>query len=459
MFEIKLNDNLTSDAVTAGVFANLKGLVQSIVVPGEIWPQDSRWSSQTIYPFGLTAATNETLSTSPTSYGLNWNLTYLNQTYNARSNFSLGPAGSPTGYCVFENIFNKTGPGSGEGSLTYQNAMLGFNNDSSTSTSTGDTLFLRNQTHNVSAMGNATLGPYKVGKNLTSAGKSWIYLKKFEFCIPVFVSSNATEYTIGCGPLSASHPVCDSQGWQTNFAFAGRMQTSSNNSIPFVISKTNTTGQYGIPGATVNVTEVAILEKDKIAFGGVLSLANFKSTAGTTDSNGMAFVTLNVTRAGVYRLFWTATVNGQEESADFMDAPVIEVSSFNAFGQWSGAAAMQTATASYQNFTGSVQAQYFNGTGIPSANVTLNYMDFSSFGPPTTAAVTVSNSTNGTRITNLLTGSDGSVSFNVTAATGWPTSRFGTCVNVQGTVNATGIGPGDLGTSEIFLGTVCTRPT
>ncbi len=458
MFEIKLNDNLTSDAVTTGVFANLKGLVQQIVVPGEIWPQDSRWGISTVYPFsfpGSTGALNTTINTSPDSYALNWNLTYLNQTHNARSQFVAGPGA--TGYCIFENVFNRSGP-SAAGGLSYQSAMLAFAND--TAGPTGDTLYLRNQTHNVTGNGNATFGPYKAGQNLASAGLSDVYVKKFEFCIPLFVSSNATEYTVGCpgGAVAAGHPVCDSQGWQTNFAFAGRIQTSSNATIPFVVSKTNSTGQYGIPNAVLNVTEVAILEKDKIAFAGILPLTSFKVLAGTTDSNGMAFVTLNVTRAGVYRLFWLATVNGQEEAASFMDAPVIEVASFNAFGQWSGSAATQTATATYQNFTGSVQAQYFNGTGIPGANVTLNYMDFSSFGPPTTASVLVSNATNGTRFTTLLTGADGSVSFNVTAASGWPTSRFGTCVNVQGTVNATSI-DATLGTAEVWLGTVCTRPT
>lgn len=469
MIEIVLNDNLTSDSVTTSVFANLKGLVQSIVVPGEIWPMDMRWAGSSYFPFSAIGpqneATNATLVANLGDIGpgeLRWNLTWLNQTHNARSRFEyINMSNVPLqGYCSFTNLFNKSGACTafGECGASGQNAMIGFAND--TAGPNGDTLFFKNYSSVAfDSNGNFTAGPIKERQSLSVINKPWLYLKKFEFCIPVFVSSNASEYSIGCGPLNASHPVCDQQGWQTDFAFAGRFQTSSNATIPFVASKSNSTGSYGMSGATVNITEIAILEKDKIAFSGVLPTSSFRSQAATADSRGMAFVTLNITRPGTYRLFWSATVNGQEESADFENAPVIEVSSFNAFGRWQNNQPTQSVTnGSYHNFTGTIQAQYFNGTNIPNATVSLNYMDFSSFGPPTISSVLVSNSTTRARISNLTTGTDGSVSFDVTAANGWPTSRRGTCVNVQGVVNATAIDAA-LGTTEIFLGTVCTSPT
>jgi hypothetical protein len=118
------------------------------------------------------------------------------------------------------------------------------------------------------------------------------------------------------------------------------------------------------------------------------------------------------------------------------------------------------------NVTGMIRASHFNQTSVANGNVSLYYQKFSEWGPPETVDLTIANGNlyyphNGSPMTGTpQTNSTGEfLVMIIPTSPGWPTSPYGSCVELQGSAEAELDTAGTTYTERFFMGRVCTYPT
>ncbi len=383
---------------------------------------------------------------------LSWNLSYIKQAHDIES------AGGPRTienqndaegwgeYCIFENIFNAS-----EQILVINNGTPG------TGGSTFTHIFIKvNGTNGTdpSIPGASLRGPYVPG-NYIGGG---LYLRDFEYCIPFIFSSSESDYTTLVGQNQKSNY------WSKEWSWGGRHRKDSNFTIPFYIEWVNGSKDEG---ANVTITEIGGMNFDKKGFTAPLSAGDFVVNDNTTDAQGIAQVTLNISQSGMYRAFWWVNSStGIEETAGFDNGIILQVSAFECFGQWesdTGSGMEGVMTTPDGALIGEVRASYFNMSSIANANVSLYYMYFTDWGPPQTEDLTTGVGGdliyphNGSPMTGTpQTNSQGILNVTINPSENWPTSSYGACVEVQGTVTAE-LYPNS--PERFFMGRVCTYPT
>ena len=135
-----------------------------------------------------------------------------------------------------------------------------------------------------------------------------------------FVSVVNTTYTPSYGMDSSS-------GGGMGGTWAGQEVTSTSFQLPFLVRK----GITPVAGVTVNISGVFEESYMGYGFGTPLAATNWSVTPGDTDADGLAFVTLQVNRSGMYKFFWK--INGStNDSASFSDPVRMDIRAFQMFG-------------------------------------------------------------------------------------------------------------------------------
>ncbi len=464
MFE--LTDN-RSDKVTVDIFAQIK--TYSVISPQSPWPGDQSIQplqkkfrlegdySQNDATLNITDPTgNESMGNAGDVWGVGDPLYYYNVSAQQLADLVANMRAWGLGgiyandtvksqnneYCVFENIFNRS-----EHILVIDNTTPG----------TWDTIYVKmngtNGTDNITGAGYSLRGPYVAG-NYIGGG---LYLRDFEYCIPFIFSSTESDYTTLVGSDRKSNY------WSNEWSWGGRHRKDSNFTIPFYVEWVNSSKDIG---ANVTITQIGGMNFDKKGFTAPLSAGEFVVNDNTTDAQGIAQVMLNISTSGMYRAFWWVNSStGIEETAGFDNGIILQVSAFECFGQWesdTGSGMEGVMTTPDGALIGEVRASYFNMSSIANANVSLYYMYFTDWGPPQTVDLTTGVGGdliyphNGSPMTGTpQTNSQGILNATINPSENWPTSSYGACVEVQGTVTAE-LYPNS--PERFFMGRVCTYP-
>lgn len=106
--------------------------------------------------------------------------------------------------------------------------------------------------------------------------------------------------------------------------WGGSNQANNNFTIPYVIISGNTPQN----GATVAIKSIGKQDNRGFGFEAKLTASNYTATSATTNADGLAFVTLNVTPSGRFVAFWQTTVGSDTDTADFGTATFFETKAF-----------------------------------------------------------------------------------------------------------------------------------
>ncbi len=100
-------------------------------------------------------------------------------------------------------------------------------------------------------------------------------------------------------------------------------EVNSNFTIPYIIRNASS-GASPTAGATVSINNIIKQNEASgsiggagIGFGSKLTSSDYTTVAATTDSNGIAFVKLNITSSGSYQVFWKVNHASIEDIAKF----------------------------------------------------------------------------------------------------------------------------------------------
>ncbi len=164
-----------------------------------------------------------------------------------------------------------------------------------------------------------------IGRNLTQiTANGALYIWKIEDCgYFKIVNSSASVYT--GSPNS----------------WGGEYQVSTNFSLPYVIFTGSGSSSQPRAGATVGVNGIAnqtggFSGQGGFGFEGKLPQSDYFAVTANTDADGLAFVNMNISKGGRFRVFWkinTTTNVGEVDTADFSTASDIDVKSFRTWGQ------------------------------------------------------------------------------------------------------------------------------
>ncbi len=259
---------------------------------------DANWIiADGMYPASFNSQESST-GRNATAYG--WNLSWVNTTIKINST---------SGKVCVKNTFNSTRYTQG----AQQN--IAYNATNSTKilildrTSSYDTVIV-NESGRITIL-NAT------NRNLTVPnGNGGLYLWDIKDC-SYFTIVNASNGAI----MQGSNFISNNNG--------GSHQVNQNFTIPYVVVSGGSR-QNGVP-----VTMKAISKQDNRGFGfeGKLASSEAIITGASTNADGIAFVTLNVTRSGRMMAFWSTTVGGDTDSADMSTATTLEMKAFSTSAQ------------------------------------------------------------------------------------------------------------------------------
>ncbi|MBI4020495.1 MAG: hypothetical protein HY367_04130 [Candidatus Aenigmarchaeota archaeon] len=358
--------------------------------------------------FDIFEYVGENVSGSNVSDMMRWNLTYLNITYNASSktgsrgvsaeNISITGFGS---YCMFQNPFNVN-----QQLIVMDNATAGVYN----------TVCVK--LNGTIGNGSNVTGCFRTNQNISQTE----YIASIDGCTPRIFSTSSAQYDalVTEGFMRAQFAF---NTWRQN---VGDFRKGENITIGLYLA-TNTSGGTPQTAATIGVQNAF---RRPIAGYGVgqrlLRGTDYNVTQGTTDSNGVGFITINQSTAATDLVFWNITLSsGRQEAATFSNLIELAVRSFritqrglfnNDTNSTSGGFFEYNATG--VNNTGIVVAnttkvgvrvcaEYFNGTRIIGANVSVPNATQFLEGPPSTKAMSIFNSSNSSQtLTNATTIAD-----------------------------------------------------
>lgn len=296
----------------------------SVYIGAEEGIGDQQYSGMDGYfiDYNRTSQDNVTLS----KYG-GWNTTKLWEAFKINST---------SGRVCVKLQFNTTRYGNTQTPVNYSAAggtkIMILDNG----TASYDTIIL-NSSGVLSVAKTNSLNP-NIGRNMTQITASGaLHIWKIEDCGYVkIVNSSASVYTQG----------------QVN-SWGGEYQVSTNFSIPYIIIANSLPKS----GATVGINGLAnqtggFSGQGGFGFEGKLPQSDYITGTVNTGVDGLAFINMNISKAGRFRVFWkvntTANV-GEVDTADFSTATDIDVKSFKAYGDPSYNIPLAKVTLFYQN--------------------------------------------------------------------------------------------------------------
>lgn len=137
----------------------------------------------------------------------------------------------------------------------------------------------------------------------------------------------------GCGFFTILNSTADKTSFGSGFG--GQHEVDKPFMIPFVVKQ----GTTALSGMDVRVFQIIEQEnagdsggRGGFGFKEFLDQSNYTNTTATTDSNGIAFVQLNLTRSGLFSLLWRAENTTDSDTAEFFNAVQFEAKLFNTWG-------------------------------------------------------------------------------------------------------------------------------
>lgn len=177
---------------------------------------------------------------------------------------------------------------------------------------------------------NGTANVYDVFVLNTSAGIKVLNITNRSFA-PLFSGLYLRKIN-DCGFISIVNSTVSSTGFGSGFA--GQQQKRTDFYVPFIVKQ----GGTAVSGGTVNITQLIKQEESgssggRGGFGFSGFVDRFNTTNATTDSNGVAFVRLNVNDSGPMNLIWRLdTQTGDTDTAEFFNGVPLEVKTFKTEG-------------------------------------------------------------------------------------------------------------------------------
>ncbi len=280
--------NETTDIMTFGTAATL-----SISVPD----MEGVFPSEYFIEANVSSAAN--VSTFLSTYSVN--LTTINTTFNVNSK---------SGRVCVGRTFNTTRFG-------FMSQTVVYSNLTNTTFIVMDNLTANNyDTLIVSVNGGTQIGVVHAGnRSLASAGFGYLYFMKLD----------------GCEFGSVSNAQINGTGFGSGFG--GQHQVNTVAQIPFIVRR----GSTAKVNVTIDVFQLVQQEdfgggRGGFGFTGTLPASNYVATQATTDSNGMAFLRLNVSRAGLYSIIWNFTDGATSDTGDFSEGIPIEIKALRTEG-------------------------------------------------------------------------------------------------------------------------------
>lgn len=260
----------------------------------------------------------------------------------ALTNTTLGNVSSKSGLVCARSGFTVTRFGFASTDVTYNTTPTRLLMIDNATPFTYDTLVINRS----GSIAFATLN----NRSLASAGFNGLYLRSIDDC-GFAMLLNATVPKTGFG-----------SGW------AGQQRINTPFFVPFSV----TLGVTPVTG--MNVSAFQILEQESsgerggrggFGFEGFLAASAFSSLNGTTDSNGVAFLRLNISRSGLFSLIWRIDNGTDTDTAEFFNGVPFEAKAFNTFIdmiQSHPRVVTLTRTAAGTLFNVSYSEPVFNGT-------------------------------------------------------------------------------------------------
>ena len=220
-------------------------------------------------------------------------------------NASFKSTTSKSGRVCVISSFNVTRFGmGGDQPVTYNTSATLVVLDNTTA-GVYDTLVINNS--NRMAVANAN------NRSLASAGFGGLYFIKAEDCGYVkLLNSTITESDRGAG-------------------FGGQHAVNTIATIPFIVKK-GTTAQASVVLDVYQMIQQEDFGRGRGGFGfkDFLPSSNYTKIPSATDSNGVAFLQLNISKSGLYSIMWnfTDSVSGDSDIADFSEGVPIGIKSF-----------------------------------------------------------------------------------------------------------------------------------
>ncbi|GEM_PF-2485589 len=292
--------------------SNITNETATIEMPGQVnkytvqVPDEEFFQMQNYGVLAVNVTHNQSIYT---SYGIN--LSNISQNW--------GVSSKSGGVCIAVNIsVQRFGMGGGQ-SITYSTRSASANVsavvlDNGTA-GIYDTLIINNS-------GNITVANANNRRfnNLTSnSNLTVLYLRN----------------VMDCGFVSLLNSAANSTGFGSGFGGQHQAGAGNNISIPFKVAQ----GSSVIAGANMTVFQIIMQDtnggsdgRGGFGFTGFLDSTQYKFTNGTTDSSGIAFLTLrNISTSGSMNLMWKLDTGSDTDVAEFFNGVQFEVKSFKAW--------------------------------------------------------------------------------------------------------------------------------
>lgn len=313
MLTIKVVSNATGndgESVDVPLFVTVSKF--NVVLPWEEGvgtPGSSQFDANYIIADGMRPAsffTQEAESgRNASAYG--WNLAWINSTYGINST---------SGKVCVKNIFNSTRytQGGAQQNMPINSSgatrILVIDN---TTAGTYDTVIL-NRSNETVILKTTSLAARSIG------GQTYLWdIKECSY----FTISNVSSGAITQGP----NYISNNNG--------GSHQAGTNFTVPYVVISGGAR-QNGVP---VSIKSLAKQDNRGFGFEGKLTQAydtkngQYNITGATTNSDGLAFVTLQVSTSGKLLAFWSTTIGSESDTADMSTATSVEIKGFSTSAQ------------------------------------------------------------------------------------------------------------------------------
>ncbi len=225
-----------------------------------------------------------------------WNMTWIAQ------NFSWGSYSPASEVCIANNVtaisWGSGGQSSALASSELKTLVVDSNNDG-----IYDNLLLRNSSLSADNATNRSAF-FQINSSSRKLNGTNYYLWQIYDCdFAKLVPSNASSSSL--------------------FNWLGQYGVNSNMSVPLIITR----GTSGVSGVTMNITKIYLESDQGFGVTSQLSPSNWTFTTATTNSDGIVFLTGNISSPGRYKLVWS--VNGSlNDTATFESMLHIEVRAF-----------------------------------------------------------------------------------------------------------------------------------
>ncbi len=132
----------------------------------------------------------------------------------------------------------------------------------------------------------------------------------------------------GCGYVKIIRTQNISSSDLSNARFAEEYGVNQNITLPYVVLR----GSTPVSGVTVNITSIYTENQIGWGIGSQLPYTSYTIVPALTDANGIAWLTMNISTAGRYRMFWR--VNGTfNDSATMGSDSQIEIRRIKGYGK------------------------------------------------------------------------------------------------------------------------------